>query len=100
MNPAGSLWSRSPIGFKCYNRLMGASWSSYQGPQKTLSNLLKGFFWPRIYHDTQSFHWSYPSCQLGSSRQPAWAPLQPLPLVETPFEKMAMDFVGPLPCSS
>ena len=28
------------------------------------------------------------------------APLVPLPIIEEPFTRVAMDFVGPLPCSS
>lgn len=28
------------------------------------------------------------------------APLQPLPVIDMPFSRVAMDVIGPLPCSS
>lgn len=78
----------------------GPPWSGHLGPQKTLSWLLAHFCWPNIYQVTQVFCQSWTICQQETSRLPAWAPLHPLPLIGTPFEQMAMDFVGPLPRSS
>ena len=39
-------------------------------------------------------------CQKAFGRREVHAPLVPLPIIEEPFTRVAMDVVGPLPCSS
>ena len=39
------------------------------------------------------------ACQKFRTRKPAWVPLVPLPVVEEPFRRVAMDIVGTLPRS-
>ena len=47
--------------------------------------------------DVKTFVRSCASCQRAARNDNARAPLQPLPCVSEPFEKVAFDLVGPLP---
>ena len=48
----------------------------------------------------QRFHCKRcPECQKASQKRVHRAPLIPLPVMEAPFQRMAMDIVGPLPRS-
>ncbi|KAG6930517.1 retrotransposable element, partial [Chelydra serpentina] len=64
--------------------------------EKTLARILMRFFWPGIHKEVRSYCQSCPECQLAAPPQTPKAPLIPMPLVETPFERVAMDLVGPL----
>lgn len=75
----------------------GHLWSGQQGQIRTLSQFLGSFFWPFISQDVQWFCKTCNQCQTNTQRGHPKAPLQPLPLVEQPFERRAMDFTGPLP---
>lgn len=59
--------------------------------------MLHFFFWPSITTDVTAHCWACLACQKGNARVPPRAPLQPLSLEGTPFERVAMDFIGPLP---
>ena len=79
--------------------------SGHQGLQKTLDRIMLNCFWPGIYSDVKIFCASCDICQRtvhkcsvstvhkGSVRH---APLQKPPIISTPFEKVAIDIVGPL----
>lgn len=73
------------------------TWAGHQGPAKTLSRILDGFFWPMVQPAVKAFCRSCPVCQKLSNRTPPRAPLEPLPIIERPFQRIAMDFVGPRP---
>lgn len=75
----------------------GHPWTGHQGRIRTLSRLLTTFFWPSISQDVQRFCRECVQCQTATKRGPPKAPLSPLPIIEHPFERIAMDFVGPLP---
>ncbi len=49
-----------------------------------------------MYSDVKEFCETCPECQLTVGRTPAYAPLIPLPVVDTPFERIGVDVVGPL----
>uniref|UniRef100_A0A674ITH5 Gypsy retrotransposon integrase-like protein 1 n=1 Tax=Terrapene triunguis TaxID=2587831 RepID=A0A674ITH5_9SAUR len=55
---------------------------------------------PKIRARVKSYCNSCPGCQLAAPARTPKAPLIPMPLIETPFERVAMDLVGPLPKSS
>ena len=60
---------------------------------------LTAIYWPTIYRDVAEYCWTCGSCQkrlLNIILQPA--PLISLPIIDTPFKRVAMDIVGPLPC--
>ena len=75
--------------------------AGHMGAFKTRQRLLKRFFWPTICKDIKDYcrqaHAKKGNCRAkkGNCR----APMVPLPSVEEPFSRIAMDIVGPLPKS-
>ena len=67
------------------------------GKRKTVGKILPRFYWPGIERDVAAFCRECVECQRAAKRPSVRAPLQPLPVIDTPFERMAMDVVGPLP---
>ena len=56
-------------------------------------------FWPTLCKDVEEFCRCCPQCQKSGHKKVSKAPLVPLLIVATPFQKIAMDIVGPLPRS-
>ncbi|XP_032442308.1 uncharacterized protein LOC116734877 [Xiphophorus hellerii] len=75
-------------------------WAGHMAFHKTLSRISSRFVWPGMYTQISKFCSSCEKCQLTSGRGVARARLQPLPIIETPFERLGMDIVGPLERSS
>lgn len=75
-------------------------WAGHMGFQKTLCRICSRFVWLGVYTDVSQFCRSCNKCQLTSRKAAAQAHLQPLPIIETPFERIGMDIVGPLEKSS
>ncbi|XP_037831815.1 uncharacterized protein LOC119617061 isoform X2 [Kryptolebias marmoratus] len=71
-------------------------WAGHLGKHKTMARIRKYFYWPGIRSDVTLFCKSCPQCQKSSLKIPPRAPLQPLPIISTPFERLGMDIVGPL----
>ena len=67
------------------------------GVKKTFARLNLHFLWPRMWRDVKQYIRSCAGCQRASRNTNSCAPLQPLPCVGEPFEKVAFDLVGPLP---
>ena len=67
------------------------------GFKKTFARISSYFLWPRMWGDIKQF---VRGCQKAVRNSHSRAPLQPLPCVGEPFEKVAFDLVGPLPRSS
>lgn len=61
--------------------------------------ILQRFFWPGVHKDIQEMCRGCPVCQRTTKYQRQRAPLVPLPVVDQPFQSIAMDMVGALPCS-
>ena len=74
----------------------GAKMTAHLGVKKSLEKLQRHFFWPGLWKDVSKFCQACPECQLGASSTRKKAPLQPLPVIEEPFCRVAMDLVGPL----
>ena len=70
------------------------------GVKKTFAKISRHFLWPRMWADVKASVWSCAGCQREARNDNSKAPLQPLPCVAEPFEKVAFDLVGPLPRSS
>ena len=70
--------------------------AAHLGRKKTCSKILTAFFWPGVYKDVRDFCHSCEDCQRGGKANRRRAPLMPLPTVEEPFRRLAMDIVGPL----
>uniref|UniRef100_A0A3P9M6S3 Gypsy retrotransposon integrase-like protein 1 n=1 Tax=Oryzias latipes TaxID=8090 RepID=A0A3P9M6S3_ORYLA len=76
-------------------------WAGHLGQMKTFSRMVPHFYWPNQYADTVKMCQSCPECQLtapvGKGER---APLVPMPIIDVPFSRIAMDIVGPLERSS
>ncbi|XP_062589077.1 uncharacterized protein LOC134250727 [Saccostrea cucullata] len=72
--------------------------AGHLGNKKTRQRIMQHFFWPGMYIDISRFCKSCSICQKGTpkGRTPK-APLIPIPPIEEPFSRIAIDFVGPLP---
>lgn len=55
------------------------------------------FYWPRITSDVEKYCKSCDKCQKNAPKANYRNTLIPLPIIETPFERIAMDMVGPIP---
>ncbi|XP_076146551.1 uncharacterized protein LOC143131060 [Alosa pseudoharengus] len=71
-------------------------WAGHLGRHKTTARIKRHFHWPSLYRDVAQFCKSCPECQITSANLPSRAPLQPLPIISTPFERLGMDIVGPV----
>ena len=69
--------------------------AGHLGHDRTLERLCKHFWWPGINHDVAEYCRSCPECQRVSKCGPK-APMVPMPIIGEPFERIAMDLIGPL----
>ena len=69
----------------------------YLGRRKTTARILHRFYWPGLRRDVQDLCARCPECQKTAKHQKHRAPMVPLPIIDQPFERIAMDMVGPLP---
>ena len=74
-------------------------WAGHLGKKKTCQRILRRFYWPTLHKDVDIFCKGCAECQKVSPRKGAVAALVPLPIIEVPFQRIAMDIVGPLPKS-
>ncbi|CAM4703830.1 unnamed protein product [Caretta caretta] len=71
--------------------------AGHQGIRRTQQRLLQNFYWPRVFTMVRQYCRSCDPCQrVGKARDKGKAALRPLPIVEEPFQKVAMDIVGTL----
>ena len=73
--------------------------AGHLGRTKTADRILQRFYWPTVFRDVANYCKSCPECQKSSPRRTQRAPLVPLPIMDEPFSRIAMDIVGPLPRS-
>ncbi|XP_068250799.1 uncharacterized protein [Palaemon carinicauda] len=67
--------------------------------RKTIDKIMQKFYWPRASLDIHRFFKSCHSCQKFSGK-PKKVPLVPMPIVNEPFSRIAIDLVGPItPCT-
>lgn len=72
--------------------------AGHLGIKKTRERILKYFFWSEIFNDTKQYCRSCPKCQKGTSKtQVSKVPLVQIPRIDVPFQRIAIDMVGPLP---
>ncbi|XP_063070441.1 uncharacterized protein LOC134461440 [Engraulis encrasicolus] len=79
-----------------HTHLLGA----HLGVEKTTERILQRFFWPGVHKEIENFCRSCPDCQKRAPKPTYRNPLIPLPIIETPFQRIGLDIVGPLPKSS
>ncbi|CAG2240481.1 unnamed protein product [Mytilus edulis] len=72
--------------------------AGHLGNKKTRDRIMQHFFWPGIFNDIAEYCRSCPDCQIGTSKgRVPRAPLISIPPMDEPFQRIAIDFVGPLP---
>ncbi|XP_072768318.1 uncharacterized protein [Nerophis lumbriciformis] len=73
---------------------------AHLGIQKTYDRIITRFYWPGVKRAIEDFCKGCPECQKNAPRPTYRNPLVPLPIISTPFSRLAMDIVGPLPKSA
>lgn len=71
-------------------------WAGHLSNTKSYERIAARFYWPGLYSEVQQYCKSCPECQFTSKRKTSPYPLQPLPIIEVPFSRIAMGIVGPL----
>lgn len=72
--------------------------AGHLGNKKTRERIMRNFFWPGMYIDISRYCKSCSICQKGTQRgRTPKAKLVPIPKIDVPFSRVAIDFVGPLP---
>lgn len=69
--------------------------AGHLGKHKTMDRTLQRFHWPTVHRDVAEFY----RCAKSAKGRPQPVPLIPLPSVDEPLHRIAMDVVGPLPRS-
>ena len=67
---------------------------------KTRERILDRFYWPGIKKDVTEYCQACPECQRTAPRPSIRSPLITMPIIELPFDRLALDIVGPLPKTS
>ncbi|PIK61334.1 hypothetical protein BSL78_01754 [Apostichopus japonicus] len=71
--------------------------SGHLGVKKTYDRITSNFYWPGIQSDVKMFCVSCDICQRTVSKgRISKVPLGRMPLIDTPFHRVAIDLVGPL----
>ena len=72
--------------------------AGHPSEERTLALLAKSHYWPKIGEDIQAYVKSCLVCQMDKTkRKKAAGLLQPLPVLERPWESISMDFVTGFP---
>ena len=74
----------------------GHACSGHFGAKKTRSNIQQHFYWQGIGKDVATYCKSCKMCCTYNAHRKDYQPLQPIPVVHTPWTKLAIDIVGPL----
>ena len=89
---------------KCRETVMKLAHSiplaGHLGRDKTTRRILQRFYWPTVHRDVADYCRGCDACQKTAGKNVPRAPLIPLPVISQPFERIAMDIVGPLTRSS
>ena len=76
-------------------------WAGHLGRQKPYLRLGSRVFWPTMYTDTLDYCRTCSVCQkISIVRRSERVPMCQLPVITSPFRRIAMDIVGPLEKSS
>ena len=68
----------------------------HMGITRTKDRLLQRYYWPGVFTDIANYCRSCEVCQKSNSKCPTRAKMVSMPLIEQPFQRIAMDVVGPL----
>ncbi|GFO32919.1 gypsy retrotransposon integrase-like protein 1 [Plakobranchus ocellatus] len=70
---------------------------AHLGIRRTKDKVLSNFYWPGVDGDVTRYCWSCDACQrtVKKGTVPS-VPLEKVPLIDTPFKRVAIDLVGPI----
>ncbi|KAJ8032705.1 hypothetical protein HOLleu_26306 [Holothuria leucospilota] len=71
--------------------------AGHLGTKKTTDRVLSSFYWPGVHDDIRRYCLSCEICQRTVSKGSVGrVPLGTMPLIDTPFRRVAVDLVGPI----
>lgn len=71
--------------------------SGHQGMKRTIDRVLGAFYWPGVQEAVKRYVRSCNTCERTYPKNKVGkAPLGRMPLIDTPFERVAVDIIGPL----
>ena len=71
--------------------------SGHQGAGKTTDRILAQFYWPGLFEDVRHYCRSCDVCQRTIPKgKVGKVPLGKMPIIDTPFQRVAVDIVGPI----
>ena len=90
-----------PSKFRTYMYIMKLAHETilggHQGPRKTSEKVMSEFFWPGCQADITRYCRSCDICQRTLPKgKVAKVPLGDMPVIDTPFQRVATDIVGPI----
>ena len=75
----------------------GSIFGGHLGVKKTKDRIQTNFYWPGMHNDVSEFCRSGDVCQKTVDKGTvARVPLGEMPLIDTPFKRVAVDLVGPI----
>ncbi|XP_068111085.1 uncharacterized protein [Hyperolius riggenbachi] len=74
--------------------------AGHLGIHKTFDRIQRHFYWPGVRSDVTNYCRSCAVCQKVKKGRTCRAPLCPLPVIGEPFQRVAVDIIGPLPIPS
>ena len=78
----------------------GSLLTGHDAVTKTYIRITDSYYWPGIKTDIQKHITSCLQCQIRKSVKPQPVPLQPLPIVDQPNQRVHVDLFGPLKASA
>ncbi len=69
------------------------------GRDRTVRRVMEEFYWPGVYEVSKLCR-ACLECQRANKHHLPPVPLQPLPIIDTPFKRIGMDMTGPLPTTA
>ena len=70
------------------------------GRNRTTQRILDDYFWPGVNVDVKKLCMACYDDQRAARQYQPPAPLRPLPVIEIPFTRIAMDMIGPFPTTA
>ena len=71
--------------------------AGHLGITKTKDRILQRYYWPGIFKDVAFYCKTCVQCQKNRPQPPTRAEMIAMPLMTQPFQRIAMDIIGPLP---
>ena len=86
-----------PTTLRCKVMQAGHNQSGHFGINKTKILIQKHFYWPRMGQEINQHCKTCPRCLKFNYKKRSKEPLHPLPVISTPWRRIAIDIVGKLP---